>query len=116
MKRTPEFVLGLVGGILGMIICAFLFHSFMSEPAINDNDAAIFGSVVLFVFQLTALILSCLVNQLNNYVFAGILIFIGIASVFLSAFTLTIPAILYLIAGGLAFRKLKQITQTEIKG
>jgi hypothetical protein len=107
LKRTPEFVLGLIGGILGMIISGILFVSFANEPAISDNEASIVGTIILFVLQLTALILSCLVNNLNNYVFAGVMLFIGILTIFLSVFILTIPGILYLIAGGLAFRKLK---------
>jgi predicted tellurium resistance membrane protein TerC len=110
LKRTPEFVLGLIGGILGMLTCAFIFNSFMSEPETIDNNGPIFIVIILFVLQLTALILSCLVNNLNNYVYAGIMLFIGVVSIFLSIFILTIPGILYLISGGMAFRKFKSNT------
>ncbi|MGD6964541.1 hypothetical protein ACQCVB_20270 [Fictibacillus phosphorivorans] len=106
MKRTPEFVLGLIGSILGIIVTGIVFMFLGFEPA-NENDGWFLGSFILLIIQVAALVLSCLVNHLNNKLYGGLLITIGIATLLMSFLFLFVPAILYLISGGMAFRKLK---------
>jgi hypothetical protein len=106
LKRTPEFVLGLIGSILGILVTGIVFMFLGFEPA-NQNDGWFLGSFILLLIQIVALVLSCLVNHINNKLYGVLLIAIGIVTLLMSLLFLFVPAILYLISGGMAFRKLK---------
>jgi Protein of unknown function (DUF4064) len=117
LKRTPEFVLGLIGGILGTIVCFGLFillKDNTDEVLTQKIDAVItFG-----IIQVAALVFSCLVNNINHKLYGFLMLSFGLLSLY-GTFThitvLMVSAVLYLISGGLAFRKLKPST-TNISG
>ncbi|HFR4146696.1 hypothetical protein [Bacillus cereus] len=97
MKRTPEFVLGLIGGILGIIISIILI-----VVAFNIMEGVDYELLAYY-----SIILSCLVNKVNNKVYGVCMIVIPIVMLFMSLFFLLIPTILQIISGSFAFRTLK---------
>lgn len=110
MNRTAEFVLGLVGGIIGILITILgFFIGFIGFMA-DDQDAAwiiVIITFIFFVIQITALIMSCLVNRMNNKLFGGLMITCGILSFPISLFLMFVPSVLYIIAGALGLRNLE---------
>ena len=110
MKRLPEFLLGLIGGLIG--ICMSFFGFFMSWAFFNDGDSEV-GMVILFltlgflVIQVGGLVVGCLANRLHHKVFGGIMIGIGVLSFPPSFFFMFVPASLYIAAGAIAFRELR---------
>ncbi|BAR85783.1 hypothetical protein P9Z59_26500 [Bacillus thuringiensis] len=107
MKRTTEFVTGLIGGIFG-VICSFIVMLWAGGQPVNEDNGLFVTSIIVLVLQLTALTLSCLVNKLNNKVYGIISIAIGLITLFLSALIFFIPAILQFVSGGLAFKSQKE--------
>lgn len=106
LKRTPEFVLGLIGGILGIIISIILIVVAFNIMEGVDYELLAYYSIILTV-QIGLLILSCLVNKINNKVYGVCMIVIPIVMLFMSLFFLLIPTILQIISGSFAFRTLK---------
>ncbi|MDA2433999.1 DUF4064 domain-containing protein [Bacillus cereus] len=106
MKRTPEFVLGLIGGILGIIISIILIVVAFNIMEGVDYELLAYYSIILTV-QIGLFILSCLVNKVNNNVYGVCMIVIPIVMLFMSLFFLLIPTILQIISGSFAFRTLK---------
>ncbi len=106
LKRTPEFVLGLIGGILGIIISIILIVVAFNIMEGVDYELLAYYSIILTV-QIGLLILSCLVNKVNNKVYGVCMIVIPIVMLFMSLFFLLIPTILQIISGSFAFRTLK---------
>ncbi|HDR8452639.1 hypothetical protein ABE48_21480 [Bacillus thuringiensis] len=106
MKRTPEFVLGLIGGILGIIISIILIVVAFNIMEGVDYELLAYYSIILTV-QIGLFILSCLVNKVNNKVYGVCMIVIPIVMLFMSLFFLLIPTILQIIPGSFAFRTLK---------
>lgn len=106
MKRTAEFVTGLIGGVLGVVF-SFIIMIWAGNQPITEDNGLFVTSIIVLVLQITALTLSCLVNKLNNKVYGVISIVIGILTLLLSALIFFIPAILQFISGGLAFRTLQ---------
>lgn len=106
LKRTPEFVLGLIGGILGIIISIILIVVAFNIMEGVDYELLAYYSIILTV-QIGVFILSCLVNKVNNKVYGVCMIVIPIVMLFMSLFFLLIPTILQIISGSFAFRTLK---------
>ena len=106
MKRTPEFVLGLIGGILGIIISIILIIVAINVMEGFDYKLLAYYSIVLTV-QIGLLILSFLVNKVNNKVYGVCMIVIPIVMLFMSLFFLLIPTILQIMSGSFAYRTLK---------
>ncbi|MGN4766737.1 DUF4064 domain-containing protein [Bacillus thuringiensis] len=106
MKRTPEFVLGLIDGILGIIISIILIVVAFNIMEGVDYELLAYYSIILTV-QIGLFILSCLVNKVNNKVYGVCMIVIPIVMLFMSLFFLLIPTILQIISGSFAFRTLK---------
>ncbi|EEL55234.1 hypothetical protein bthur0013_67790 [Bacillus thuringiensis IBL 200] len=106
LKRTPEFVLGLIGGILGIIISIILIVVAFNIMEGVDYELLAYYSIILTV-QIGLFILSCLVNKVNNKVYGVCMIVIPIVMLFMSLFFLLIPTILQIISGSFAFRTLK---------
>lgn len=106
LKRTPEFVLGLIGGILGMIISIVLI-----VVAINIMEGFDYGLLAYYSIILTAqiglFVLACLVNKVNNKVYGVCMIVVPIVTLFMSLFFLLIPTLLQIMSGSFAFRTLK---------
>ena len=106
LKRTPEFVLGLIGGILGIIISIILIVVAFNIMEGVDYKLLAYYSIILTV-QIGLFILSCLVNKVNNKVYGVCMILIPIVMLFMSLFFLLIPTILQIIPGSFAFRTLQ---------
>ncbi|CEY35501.1 Uncharacterised protein [Streptococcus pneumoniae] len=106
LKRTPEFVLGLIGGILGIIISIILIVVAFNIMEGVDYELLAYYSIILTV-QIGLFILSCLVNKVNNKVYGVCMIVIPIVMLFMSLFFLLIPTILQIISGSFAFRTLQ---------
>ncbi len=106
LKRTPEFVLGLIGGILGIIISIILIVVAFNIMEGVDYELLAYYSIILTV-QIGLFILACLVNKVNNKVYGVCMIVIPIVMLFMSLFFLLIPTILQIISGSFAFRTLK---------
>jgi hypothetical protein len=114
LKRTTEFITGLIGSVLGSIIMLTVFVLTGSAPA-TEGNTAFYGSFILLAVQISGVVFSCFVNRMNNKAYGTIMIFIGIINLIISFFgfwILLIPALLYLISGGLAYRKLQQADLT----
>jgi hypothetical protein len=108
-KRTPEFVTGLIGGVLGTVFSFIVMFWAGNQPVTEDNGLFV-TSIIVLALQIAALVLSCLVNMINNKVYGAISIIIGLLTLLLSALVFFIPAILQFISGGMAFRTLKNDT------
>ncbi|QWU45846.1 DUF4064 domain-containing protein [Bacillus sp. NP247] len=106
MKRTPEFVLGLIGGILGIIISIILIIVAINVMEGFDYKLLAYYSIVLTV-QIGLFVLACLVNKVNNKAYGVCMIVVPIVMLFMSLFFLFIPVILQIISGSFAFRTLK---------
>ncbi|MED1557081.1 DUF4064 domain-containing protein [Bacillus paramycoides] len=106
MKRTPEFVLGLIGGILGMIISIILIVVAINIMEGFDYKLLAYYSIILTV-QIGLFVLACLVNKVNNKVYGVCMIVVPIVTLFMSLFFLLIPTILQIMSGSFAFRTLK---------
>ena len=106
LKRTLEFVLGLIGGIIGIIISILLIVVAFNIMEGFDYELLAYYSIILTV-QIGLLILSCLVNKVNNKVYGVCMIVIPIVMLFMSLFFLLIPTILQIMSGSFAFRTLK---------
>jgi hypothetical protein len=118
MNRTAEFVLGLVGGIIGILLSLvgffFSFAGFLAE----DPGAAWVVAIVSFVFfsiQLGALIMSCLVSRMDNKLYGGLMITCGVLSFPISIFLMFVPSVLYIIAGALGLRNSTEINNKEFE-
>ncbi|MGG0289505.1 DUF4064 domain-containing protein [Bacillus pacificus] len=109
MKRTLEFVLGLIGGIIGIIISILLIVVAFNIMEGFDYELLAYYSIILTV-QIGLLILSCLVNKVNNKVYGVCMIVIPIV---MSLFFLLIPTILQIMSGSFAFRTLKLESNVE---
>ncbi len=88
LKRTPEFVLGLIGGILGIIISIILIVVAFNIMEGVDYELLAYYSIILTV-QIGLFILSCLVNKVNNKVYGVCMIVIPIVMLFMSLFFFT---------------------------
>ena len=110
MKRLPEFLLGLIGGLLG--ICMSFFGLFLGWAFFDEGDSdagmiTVFLTIGFLLVQVGGLVVGCLANRMNNKVFGGIMIGVGVLSFPPSIFLLFIPAGLYIAAGAIAFREVK---------
>jgi len=112
LKRTLDFVLGLIGGIIGIITSILLIVVAFNIMKGVDYELLAYYSIILTV-QIGLLILSCLVNKVNNKVYGVCMIVIPIVMLFMSLFFLLIPTILQIMSGSFAFRTLKLESNVE---
>ena len=125
MKRTAEFITGLIGGIFGCLFSLFIEFGIVSYVKLGDNvysnyrDSVSYADsegsefmIILFsialIIQIGLLVLTCCVNKVNNIVYGVCMIVLSVISLLLSVFTLLIPVVLQIISGALAFRTLQQ--------
>ncbi|EOP60203.1 MULTISPECIES: DUF4064 domain-containing protein [Bacillus cereus group] len=115
MKRTVEFVIGLIGGILGLLLSLFIVIGCISYTSSNTSSGGIgeyiiITSSIALIIQIGLLVLACCVNKINNKTYGICMIVLSIISLFLGLFILFIPVVLQIISGAFAFRSLKQET------
>lgn len=97
MKRTPEFVLGLVGSIFATVINAFFVIVVGFMPVTWDVSEAWGYFWIALAFSIAAIVFSCLVNKKTKL--SGIMmIVLAILIEFFNIWNL-IPVILLLISG-----------------
>ncbi|MEH7459236.1 hypothetical protein CON65_11215 [Bacillus pseudomycoides] len=112
-KRRPELITGLIGSIIGTVMGGAIFVIYGFIMAIHN---AITWSLIIpfliFILQIVAIVLSCSVNKMNHKLYGGLMIAIGVITIVGSVLFLYIPAILYIVSGGMAFRKLRDPSQT----
>ncbi|MED0988433.1 hypothetical protein [Bacillus nitratireducens] len=108
MKRTPEFILGLIGGILGVIVSLIiLMIAITAMDGYIDYKVLTYYSFLLII-QIGLLVLACSVNKINNIAYGFCMILLPLVTLVMSLFLLFIPVIIQIISGGFAFRSLKQ--------
>ncbi|MCX2827276.1 MULTISPECIES: DUF4064 domain-containing protein [Bacillus] len=108
MKRTPEFILGLIGGIFGVIgSFIILMIAITAMDGYIDYKLLTYYSILLII-QIGLLVLACSVNKVNNIAYGLCMILLPLVTLVMSLFLLLIPVILQIISGGFAFRFLKQ--------
>ncbi|MGG3527822.1 hypothetical protein COM13_04925 [Bacillus pseudomycoides] len=108
MKRTPEFILGLIGGIFGVIgSFIILMIAITAMDGYIDYKLLTYYSILLII-QIGLLVLACSVNKVNNIAYGLCMILLPLVTLVMSLFLLLIPVILRIISGGFAFRFLKQ--------
>ncbi len=98
MKRTAEFVLGLIGSIWAILIAIGTIFISGFAPVTNElaGTAMITNSIGL-ISAICAVISACLVNSKTKV--SGIIMTVCGIVVFLTNFIQIIPAILLIIAG-----------------
>lgn len=98
MKRTAEFVLGLIGSIWAILIAMGTIFISGFAPVTNElaGTAMITNSIGL-ISAICAVIFACLVNSKTKV--SGIIMTVCGIVVFLTNFIQIIPAILLIIAG-----------------
>lgn len=107
MKRTAEQVIGIIGACTGLVISILVF-SFIRALDSYIRGPLPYMLFMLFVFMhAAALVLSIMVNRISSNWFGGLLITFGVLSFPVSILFFFFPSVLYFIAGGLGFRKLK---------
>ncbi|WP_439742050.1 DUF4064 domain-containing protein [Bacillus pseudomycoides] len=108
MKRTPEFILGLIGGIFGVIgSFIILMIAITAMDGYIDYKLLTYYSILLII-QIGLLVLACSVNKVNNIAYGLCMILLPLVTLVMSLFFLLISVILQIISGGFAFRSLKQ--------
>lgn len=98
MKRVAEFVLGLIGSIMGILIAipTFVFMGFM--PVTEDlSGVAFVSNIVGAVIAIVAIVFSCLINKFTKL--SSIILIIAAVGLLLTNFFQVIPFILLLVAG-----------------
>ncbi|KEK17413.1 hypothetical protein [Bacillus gaemokensis] len=107
-KRNAEFLTALVGSVLGTISSFFVFLLSGFIPAMQNSLSYMFSSsFIVLLLQIAAIVLSCSINYINNKLYGGLMIGIALISLSTYFFFMLIPAVLYMISGGLAFRPLE---------
>ena len=114
MKRTPEFILGLIGGIFGVIgSFIILMIAITAMDGYIDYGLLTYYSILLII-QIGLLVLACSVNKVNNIAYGLCMILLSLVTLVMSLFLLLIPVILQIISGSFAFRPLKQESHSNI--
>ncbi|MDR6226694.1 DUF4064 domain-containing protein [Desmospora profundinema] len=120
MKRTAEFVLGLIGGILGagaglLVLAGGLFGQayvdLMDEAETMAEIDATWITVVgglLLLLSIASIVFSVPSMIRKNHVLSGIIQLVaGVGGFLLASFLWLIPGILMILSGALSFRKPK---------
>ncbi|WP_179863246.1 hypothetical protein [Bacillus pseudomycoides] len=109
-RRKVEFIIGRIGSIMGtfmggmkLVVYGFVMaiHKAVTWPLIIP--------FLIFILQIGAIVLSCRVNKMNHKLYGELMIGVGVIILVGSVLSLYIPAILYIVSGGVALRKLKEI-------
>ena len=98
MKRTVEFVLGLIGSILGLLIAVptFVLMGFM--PVTDTlSSIAFFTNIIGAIIAIIAIVFSCLINKYVKV--SSVVLIITSIGLLLTNLLQIIPFILLLIAG-----------------
>ncbi|PTM57819.1 DUF4064 domain-containing protein [Desmospora activa] len=120
MKRTAEFVLGLIGGIFGagiglLVVAGGLFGQaymdMMDEAesvAVVDSTWLTISGGLLLLLSIVAIIFAIPSLISKNHIRSGIIQLIaGVGGFLLASLLWLIPGILMIISGALCFRKPK---------
>lgn len=114
MKRNAEFLLGLIGGIMGLCIgvLGILIVILATSGQEKDQfDITVLTLLSLFsLVQVAGIFVSCRIQSMRPKRFGYWMIAIGILSFVPSILFVFIPSALYLTSGGLALR-----TSTAVK-
>ena len=107
MKRTTEFVLGLIGGILGFFGAMFALAFGGLDAAFNESGTSQFTGLgwSAMLFSILAIVASVIVKKKAKL--GGILLLVSAVGGIISIFVFFIlPAVLIIIAGCMGvFRK-----------
>jgi len=98
MKRTPEFVLGLIGSIWSTLVAfaTFVFAGFL--PVTNElAGTAMLTNVLGVIAGIVSIVFACMVNSKTKV--SGIILTVCGVVIFLTNFFQIIPCILLLISG-----------------
>lgn len=118
MKRTTEFVLGLIGGIFGagaglLLVAGGIFGQaymdMMDEAesvAMVDSTWITISGGLLLLLSIAAIIFAVPSLIRKNHVLSGIIQLIaGVGGFFLASLLWLVPGILMIVSGVLCFRK-----------
>ncbi|PHA02531.1 hypothetical protein COE51_02760 [Bacillus pseudomycoides] len=106
MKRTAEFIVGLIGGIFGLLMSSLCFIGIISYTNSGGSEYSylIINFGITLMIQIGLLVLTCCVNKINNIAYGICMIVLSV----ISLFALTVAVVLQIISGALAFRTLQQ--------
>lgn len=123
MNRTSEFVLGLIGGILGACLAILMiFGAYISSTlvdfeqfsAINSNIILIEG-ILLLLLSGASILYSMPSRIQKNHVLSGVIHLItGILGFCLTFILWLLPGILLIISGALCLRKSRTKTIGDV--
>lgn len=114
MKRTPEFILGLIGSIWGIVISVFTLIVTGYLPVSSFTAGLVMTiSFVGLCLGILAIVFACLVNTKTKT--SGIVLIVCAVSIFLTNLLQIIPAILLLIAGIMCLARKLPAIHTEEK-
>lgn len=98
MKRVPEFTLGLIGSIIGLLISSYWFYSFGNMRVISKIvDAGFISNGIGVVLAIITIVFAALINKTTK-TSSIILIILGIL-LFATNYFQIISTILLLISG-----------------
>ncbi|PGT89873.1 hypothetical protein [Bacillus thuringiensis] len=103
MVKNVEYYIGIFGGLFGMVDILF-YGQHLHMTGANSEGLVL----VMLTLHGVAMLLSCFVTKVNAIVYGVTMTVIGIASLYVFALGLYVPAILEIVSGCLSFRKVRQ--------
>lgn len=106
VKRTAEFVMGLIGGIVG-ILCGFsgvLFGSFAESLQVDGSGTVSTASWIAILFSVVGIVGAGVVKK-KTTLGSLLMIISAVVGFVCISFFYTVPAILLLIAGIMGFAR-----------
>lgn len=102
MLKHVEFYIGVVGGLFGVLNT--LFYGQYLHWLGDRGDTFV---TLLLVAHVLALGISCFVTKVPAVIYGAVMCVVGVMSLGLFSLGLFVPAVLEIISGVLAFRKMK---------
>lgn len=100
MVKNVEYYIGIVGGLFG-ILDVFFYGKHLRMLGVNSEELTSF----ILLFHVIAFLMGCFVAKVNAVLYGFTMFIVGATSLWVFASGLYVPAILEIISGGLAFRK-----------
>ncbi len=107
MKRVPEFILGIIGSVLSLLIAGYWLNTFGNMPSTNQLASAGFiSNGIGTLIAIIAIVFAALINKTTRA--SSIILIICAVVLFLTNYFQALSSILLLVSGimGLA-RKIK---------
>lgn len=100
MKRTGEFVLGLIGGIIGILasLSGTLFGALATSMGVDQGGAVSTASWIALVLSVLGLIGACIVKK-NSTLASIFMLIAGIGGFICISMLYIVAGILFVIAG-----------------